>query len=328
MKTKIKHIISVGLFILVFTSCGDDYEIFKEELYEQKAYLISDDENIFPLVYSLEDDAPRATMSIAVSGTNHIDRDASITLERDTILLKKYNLSQFDIEEEKYAKELRPADFTMPSMSVQLKASSADYYETLDVNIDAKVLDKLSPDSSYFIAMNIKSTSGLEINELKRSALYRIYKKNKYSSLKDVAQNQYTMKGYTRKESVSSSYSISGAKYVHPLTKNSVRMFISNTPFEAKLEKIAQYGMIIRVNTDNTLAVEPYNEDAGLLEAELLDASGQEIFINKFVEEKDGDEEIYTFYLYYKYRTRESNSGTWSEWNINQEQIRYKKSNY
>lgn len=311
IKQYIKYIL-IGLFVFTYTSC-DENGIFEKELYEKLVYIVSDENKIFDLVYSLDDESPASEVSVAVSGSRMIDEDVRVTLERDTLLLNKYNTSNFETED-KYAKELGLTLFDIPSMSLVISKDGVNPYETLPVYVSQKTLEALSPDSIYFIPLAIKDISTYEINTEGKNVLCRIHKKNLYAETKNTTF--YTLKGYQIKvkDGVSSTSSISGSKIYHPITHNKVRTFVGNKPFTANIDSITKYAMTITVDTENKVHLEKYNNNSTTLEIEQLDPETTPNFLyqNRY------DKKQNRFFLYYKYRVKDG-SGTWSDWFVIQE---------
>ena len=248
------------------------------------------------------------TVSVAYSGTQKVDDDVQVTLEKDKEILGKYNYSNFDIDEERYAKELKNHCYEMPQMSVLLHHDDVDPYATLPIVMKQEALSALSPDSTYFIPLRIKDVSGYQINEKKRNVLCRIYTYNEYANTKE--STQYTMKGYRIVGDNSSS--ISGSKKVDPVNANSVRMFVGNVKFEANEKVIAKNAVTIEVQKDNSIKMYPYVRDTKTLEVQLMTPpnDSEEDFIYQNVYEKKNKR----FLLYYKYRTRDNENSWWSEW--------------
>ena len=311
MKSRIYYLLIVIVSLLFVWSC-DDYDMFKKELYYKYLYVISDDDNIHDMMFSLDTDTAFSAVSVSCSGTNPVDEEIRFTLEKDLELLDKYNYANFDINEEKYAKELSSDDFYMPSMSAFLKRSSEQVYTTLPIYMTNEKLAELSPDSIYFVPLKIKDASGYEINEKKHNVLCRVYKKNRFADTRK--DNQYTMKGYRTQGIVKSS--ISGTKTVHPLTDNSVRMFVGNVRFVSEVDSISKYAMEVKVNLDSTLLISPYSNE-GKIELEQLDPLQEDQFIynNKY------ETSTNRFLLYYRYRVI-NNQGTWSNWITIQEAVK------
>lgn len=302
-----------ALIFFSFSACNEE-SIFEKELFEKNVYLISDDDNIFSLEFFLEDAMPQSTISLSCSGSLFVDRDVRITLERDTVLLKKYNFSNFGSEENKYAKEVNKTDFVMPSLSSLLEPSNTMGYVALPVYVKLDALETLSPDSIYFMPLNIKDISYYEINETKRNALYRVFVENKYAKTKETTY--YTMKGYQTKENGNTS-GISGTKILHPLTRNSIRFFAGNNNFSNKFEDIEKFAIRAIVNADNSVVLSPYITDGDVLQLEQVTPNvGDPTFVHNNVFDKQTNR----FLLYYKFRVK--TNGVWGEWMTIQESLR------
>ena len=132
---------------LLMIGCDED-AMFKEELYDKYVYIVSNEEQIHNLLFSLNKDKDVCTVSVAYSGTQKVDDDVQVTLEKDKEILGKYNYSNFDIDEERYAKELKNHCYEMPQMSVLLHHDDVDPYATLPIVMKQEALSALSPDST------------------------------------------------------------------------------------------------------------------------------------------------------------------------------------
>lgn len=306
------HII-LGLFVLSFAACDED-KIFNEEQYKKMIYFVSDDDQIYHLEYSLDDEKPVSYVSIAASGTSRIEHDVRVTLEKDTILLNKHNYSNFELAYEKYAKEMQPNSFSIPSMSLYLKQDSKDVYATLPIYVDYEKLISLSPDSSYFIPLSIKDISAYSVNSDKNNALNKVQWFNKYAKTRTPVY--YSIKGSHTKvmDDGNSTSSITGSKVYYPLARNRVRTFIGNRPFIANADSIVKYSIDIAINDDNSLTLSPYKSERDLLEIVQLPPEENPTFIYKNIY----DVEDKRFLLYYKYRVKAADN-TWGDWNIMQE---------
>lgn len=131
MKKYIKVMMAFVLGLLMI-GCDED-AMFREELYDKYIYIVSNEEQIHNLLFSLNKDKDMGTVSVACSGTQKIDNDVQVTLEKDKDILGKYNYSNFDINEEKYAKELKNDSYEMPQMNVLLRHDDIDPYATLPI---------------------------------------------------------------------------------------------------------------------------------------------------------------------------------------------------
>ena len=95
-------------FIGILGSCSNGDEFFEEERYKKEIYVVSDVSQVFQAEYEMtKSDEAVKTLAFAVSGTNPIDRDVNIVVEKDEDLLTKYNYSNYMDETDKYAHGLK-----------------------------------------------------------------------------------------------------------------------------------------------------------------------------------------------------------------------------
>ena len=187
---KTKYIYIAFLTILCggsLVACSNGDEFFKDERYKKMIYAISDNEQIFHAEFELNNEEDIiGVQPFAVSGTNPIDQDVHLTIEKDPELLTEYNYNTYMDETDKYARELKDGDYSLLSSIVEIKAGVNPSYEVgkLQVKIKTSIIEKLSVDSAYFLSFRIKEATPYEINEEKRNVLFRIYKKNQYASQK------------------------------------------------------------------------------------------------------------------------------------------------
>ncbi|WP_029905308.1 DUF1735 domain-containing protein [Prevotella sp. 10(H)] len=310
--TRILILLLIGAGLL---AC-DDYGQYEKEMYEKKIYIVSRAENVFSLVCEFDNLDSLHNISISCSGSNKIERDVTVTLEDDTILLPKYNFSNFDIDSTKYARTLSKWRYRFPSMTMTLKAGEEDVYGLLPFYIHPDNLLGLSPDSIYFIPLAIKSVSDYTVNAEKFNALVRIYLKNKYAETQELSY--YTMKGFYG-SSPDENLVMNTNKAVSPISPNAIRMYMGTTsPAKPTPELIHKSTIKIEVNADRTVDITPYNPDAGTLEVEQLPIPSDNpdfLYTNIFEEIPDKyvkNKMNQRFLLYYRYRTMEN--GSWSNW--------------
>lgn len=284
----------------IMTGCSNGDEYFADERYEKMIGIISDDDQIFHAEYEMtEADEFVKTLAIGVSGTNPIDHDVTVEVERDADVLTQYNYTKYMDETDKYAKELTTDDYSLESSTVGI-STSTDFHDQvakLPIKIKASVLDALSVDDVYMIPLRIKSASPYPVNKDKENVLYRVYKKNAYASQRE--DTYYNATGYT-----GSSY-FTSEKKAQPLTHNSLRVYVGSKEYSSSdsQEKINASAMIITVNADNSVSMAPYSADGGLTVTTLTpatdpaDPSGSYSYGNRY----DPEEKI--FYLYYSYDT-------------------------
>jgi hypothetical protein len=97
---------------------------------------------------------------------------------------------------------------------------------------------------------------------------------------------------------------------VQPLTHDKVRLFAGNNVQNLTTTTVAdinKYAIVVQVQADESVDVSPY----GAIEVEKLNDSGY----NRYAIVKQGDREQRTFFLYYRYRIRNTDGtyGTWME---------------
>lgn len=311
--------IVTGLFLLsAFIAC-DDYGMFEKELYKKQIYFVSNDNLIFPVEYSLDEENNLDHFSIAYGGTTVIDEPVNVSFVIDTTVLDRYNYSMYDIDSSKYAKNLHSSKYKIPNMTVTIKNENPNKpYVAVPLLIEPSALEGLSPDSSYFIPMKITDVSRYEINPKKQTVLCQVFFKNRFASVKD--ETVYYALGYTKSEGRTDSTSLGMNKEVFPISKNTVRVFAGvnayNKESKTLLNDIKMSGLNIEVKTDGSLHL--YSFDPLRFEVEQLNDSP--IYKNIY------DSSTKSFYLHYKYRNRTSNNGVWSKW-ITVSEINTKNSN-
>ena len=285
-------------FVGVLSSCSNGDEFFKEERYKKEIYVVSDASQVFQAEYEMtKSDEAMKTLAFAVSGTNPIDRDVNIVVEKDEELLTEYNYNNYRDATDKYAHGLNEVDYILSSSSVTIKMGTEfkNQVGKLPITLKTSVLENLSVDSIYFIPFRIKEASPYEINEDKRNVLYRIYKKNQYASQRK--NTFYNSIGY-----IGSAF-FTSTKVVQPLSYNKIRVYVGGQVYSTSdtKETINKNAMIITVNEDNTVTMSPYSTEGGLKVTTLVpsdnpnDTSGSYGYRNVY----NPDEQC--FYLYYSY---------------------------
>lgn len=231
----------LGFAIAGFTACETN-EIFNDEQYKKVIYLLSNDDLTFPIEHSLNEEETTGYVTIYIAGSNAIEKDVTITLEHDDELLKEYNLLSFDLEKDKYAKELDKSKYTIDSYTVTMKAGSKTPYVLFPIKIRA---NGLSPDSAYMIPLKIKEFSGYEINPLKSRVLYQTYIKNDFA---EQLTRRYLFMSGTKKDSNDKETKIAGNKIMLPLTKRKVRVCAAiEYADRPTLEQINQKSIVLEV---------------------------------------------------------------------------------
>lgn len=324
---KFRYIIKVLFAVIIsfsIISCNE-YDKFEEELYEKNIYIVSTSNfNIFDLECDMSSDNSEYYISISASGTRKIDQNVQVSLRKDTVLLRQYNYSNYDaFETEKFAQELPSDKFNIPSYDLTLKADNDKVYELFPIKIESENLFYLPPDSTYFIPLAIDKVSAYNVNEDKRNVLVRVVPKNPYARSKETTM--YGLKGFKGANTdlqVHPSIEKSN-KIVQPLTGNSVKMNVGVEDTEVDKmtpTTVARLSMVVTVHEDKSLSIAPYMPEAGLLEVEMLPQPEEYpdfLYVNRYEAVDDPyipDRVNQRFLMYYRYRTRTTNTANWSAW--------------
>lgn len=302
--------ISLPIFItciVAFSIAGCNTDIiYQEEQYKTLVYLLSGSENVYSASYTLNDEEPVRYVTIGCGGSNSNEKDITVTLEPNPVMLDKYNSLNYNYQSE-YAR-LLPADrYTIDSYSVTLPANSDYHYARMPVKVRAL---GLSPDSIYFIPLKIRSVSAYDVNPEKSDVLYRVAIENDYAE--QLVPTYYVKSGtMTNPTTV-----LSGTKLAQPLEKDKVRMFIGNETYGSAttVADIERLSVVVQINEDNTLLVTPY----GSMEVEMLDkVEGYNRYVPELVQ---GTSKQKVFYLNYRFRLKNPN-GSFTGWREVEERL-------
>lgn len=319
--------LSFSLLVAGGLAACEGNEIFEKEQYKKVVYVLSDTDLTFGSSHTLNTPVSTGYITIYVGGTQPIDHDISVTLEKDTTLLEKYNLSNFDLDTAKYAQLLDPSRYTIENYTVLLKAGAEDPYTKLPVEVRTA---GLSPDTTYFIPLRIVDNPGIEINKEKNQVLYRVYIENDFTSQK--RPTVLFMRGTQIGEGdTGKPRQMSANKLLYPLTKRTVRVNagLENSANKADENLINRVGLIMEIQEEKALTIDgkeynpiiltPYKD--AFIQVEQTAATNdkdQTLSIkesNRYITEEDATR----FYLSYKYRTlktaaTEDTPAIWNKW--------------
>lgn len=300
MKMKKVYIFAALFLPLLMTSC-DENEQFRGELYKKVIYLLSTEDYTFQSEHDLGEETT-GYVTVYCGGTQHIDHDVTVMLEPDPDAVGEYNYMYFDLDETRYAHTLEASKYTIDSYQTVLKAGSEDNYTLLPIKIRP---DGLSPDSTYFIPLRIKSISDYETNPDKERVLYQIVLRNKYATMASTTYYQVT--GIEERHFASGDVAggISVTRIFAPLSKNQVRCFAgTNTynPSNVTKAEIDKYAMTLTINSDNSITITPY----GNIEVEMLGGAEDNYF-------EIDSRERFVFNLHYRYKDLLNNESVWIE---------------
>lgn len=322
MKSITKYIMYC-VALMGLTACNEN-SIFEGELYKKVVYVLSETDLTFPVYHSLNTPTSVGYITIYAGGTLAIDQDVTVTLERDPDLLDKYNHDNFDLAEEKYAKELDPSRYTIKSYTAVMKVGNPDPYVKLPVEVKT---EGLSPDTTYLIPLRIASCTPYEVNKDKSRVLYRVYIENDFTSQKSPLT--VFMRGTQLRENDAKPTQISANKILYPLSKRGVRLNagLENSANKGDLELINKSSLIMEIgdeeltyidgNKYNALTLKPYKSE--WIEVEQLGGVADDDTpltaqqANRYITV----DEVTRFYLSYRYRTLKTaaEGDTPAEWN-------------
>jgi hypothetical protein len=294
-----------------FYGCNED-AIFEKEQYEKILCLLGDDSRIFTVVHSLDEDITTGNFSVIIGGSEHFDEDVTVEFEPETELLAQYNKKNFDINIGKYAQQLPANRYTIPSMSLTIKAGDNQQYGLLPVQVNTA---GLSPDTTYVIPLRIKSVSKYALNPEKTNVLYQIRTKNHYASQSPVTD--YGSRGTTQGENADAPEALNITKRIVPISKDMIRMYPGRLNYDDRTATIAELesnAIFIRINSNSSIDLLPY----GTVQIEKIDEYSTD---NIYEEVPYGNLNRCTFYLHYKYRTQHDD-GTYGEWIFVNESLR------
>ncbi|MGN0022305.1 MAG: BT_3044 domain-containing protein [Sphingobacterium hotanense] len=282
-----RRYIAMMALVGMLSSCKDN-ELFEKEMYKNVVALISSSyHNTFQEVVPLTGGETLGYIAASVGGTHLPESDLVIELAEDQEPLDAYNRSLFDLDEKLYAKLLPREKYKIEDYKIQIKAGERTGKTQVKLLVDG-----LSPDSTYFIALKASEVGAVEINEKKKTILYQIQIKNAYAS--QASDAFYTMAGSAN------DIVTAGNKKLYPLTKNSVRVVAGNESFENSEAAIAKTSMILEVGADNKVTIKPYKD------LQIKQLEGDERYPNTYHLEESFGRKFHVFNLKYEYQVGET----------------------
>lgn len=315
--------IAVGLLLTSLWACSQN-DLFTKEQYKKVVFLLSQDNKTFPVVHNLNETSSTGYVTVYVGGTVEIDQDVTVTLGVDETLLDEYNKSNFDIDSSKFAKTLSLDRYKIDNYTVTLKAGSENPYVLVPIQVTP---EGLSPDSAYFIPLQIVSISNYEVNEEKDNVLYQVILENDYAE--QANQTLLFMKGTKREENTAMPIKVATNKRLYPLTKNSVRL---NAGMENSANTVDQdlhnkFSLIMTISNEEIvdkkgqsyrpLSLVPYRSN--LIQVEQLAYADDDLVqtvqeANRYLTDAFG---VTRYFLSYRYRIAKTmdDNGNATEWN-------------
>jgi hypothetical protein len=212
------------------------------------------------------------------------------------------------VETEKFAQYLPAGKFDIDSYNLTIPAGGRDGRMAIRVRPAG-----LSPDSVYFIPVNVDSYSAYEVNPDKSDVLYRVLIKNKYAT--QASTTNYTLRG-TR-----DGVNVMGVKQMHPVSSNQVRIMAGTDAFQANVNVINNSCIILTIGDDGRISISPFKN----MTVEQVD--GDPDFPNIFRVDDDGYNIYKAFLLSYKYTSGTTTYTMKEELRIRLEKDEYDKFN-
>lgn len=310
MKTKHIYLIVCILIAYSFVRCSEGIFDFNQEQYKKTVYIMSNNTMIYDRMTADMDKAEDTLyVTVGVGGTQATTENIAFSIELADSLLNAYNKSNFDIDTASYAKFLPLDNYTLPSLDGTIKKGE----NTAVIPVYLKHLDKLSPDSVYFLDIKIAHIDKFEINKNKKESLFRIHWKNKWSNTKNLPVYSVMAQKWTENkiwsiplndsiyQSNNDTSKISASPRIYPLTRNKVRV-AAGSEKSGTLEEINSNSLILEITENNNVIIKPYKN----IRVEQINGSIE--FPNRYIDEKivtPGGQSTYykTFMLHYRYKT-------------------------
>lgn len=310
MKNSIK-VICCTLLGLAFASC-DTYD-FEQEQYKNQINLLSNSQMIYDRqVADLSTGSDTIYLVASLSGTKASDKAFNVALVEADSLFNAYNKSNFDIETNRYARMLPKECYTIPVVEQRIPAGVSQ----VKFPVYLHNLDKLSPDSIYFIDYKLDSSKTEEFNPKKKEVLLRIFKKNEFSTTQKNTYYNYTSSYITTLDANNPFVRRpTSSNQVFALGGNTVRMMAGDEElgeYKTAYNRINERSIIVTIGSQtskNPLArnvtIEPYKS------VDVVQLTPSEIYDNTFliniISTPDGRSTYYKeFRLHYKYRLKQS----------------------
>ncbi len=310
MKNSIKKACCIILGVAMIACNSYDFE---QEQYRNEVYLLSNSQMIYDKqVADLSKNSDTIYLVAGLSGTLNADKAFRVSLMEADSLIRAYNKSNFDIDIDRYARLLPKECYTIPSLEGEIPAGETQ----VKIPVYLQNLDKLSPDSIYFLDYQIDPLGTDAFNPKKEEVLLRIFKENEFSSTQRNVYYNYTSSYVTILDLNNPLVRRpTSSNQVFPLGGNSVRMMAGDEElgeYKTGYDRINERSIIITIGdqtSKNPLArnvtIAPYKtiDVVQLTPFETYDNT----FLINIISTPDGRNTYYKeFRLHYKYRLNEA----------------------
>lgn len=314
-KNIVNRACSAAMCAVVMTGCSNQ-DFYNKEMFEPVVYLQSstNNQNVYTLELPLSEPSPAtAYFSVGIGGSTPNPEEVIVELESDTVLFDQYNRINFVLDTPRFARYLPEERFEVSSSTVRIPANANDQYVQVPVAVNHH---GLSPDSTYFIPLSIKSVSRYSINPAKKNALIRVAVKNDYA--RQTVQTVYSQGGTVQADGASIPSVVSANKTVVPLSGDEIRLLPGNVAQPSAADVNAAFyrnnAIVAKINADSTVSISSFAN----VQLEQIEAEGY----NRYYIAPDADGlPMHFFDLAYRYRLP-TGSGTYGVWNTVRETLR------
>ncbi len=311
MNNKINKLLLLVVGITLF-SC-ETYD-FDQEQYKKESYLLQNSDGVYDrqcVAMDAETSANGAFINLVVgiSGSQLPSENVPVSIIHSDSLFKAFNKSNYDIDSTRFAKLLPEECYEEPALNGVIKAGESQ----VKFPIKLKNLEKLSPDSIYFLNYKLDPKSTTPFNNKKKEVLLRIHWKNEFASTQTRVMYNYnstTVVNLSNGETARPTNTLQA----FPLTVNSVRMLAGNEDYgdyKKAAPQIRQKCVVLTVGkqlqTDpkkREVVVTPYSDNE--MEVVMLNPIGEydnTFYLNELIALGGGNSTYYKeFRVHYKYR--------------------------
>lgn len=305
-----KKIVTIILCSALVVISGCENYDFAQEQYRKEVNLLSNSGLVYDRqVAELQQGGDTLFVVASLSGSQASDESVTVGLQNSDTLLRAYNKSNFDINKARFAKYLPQECYEFPTMEMTIPAGSSKAM----FPVCLKNLDKISPDSIYFLEYKIDSLKTPNYNPNKRHVLLRIHKENYYASTQTATYYNYTSSTIIipNTDGTSEVRRPTNSNRVFPISENSVRLMAGDESFSdytTALDIINKGSIILEMGEqlpENPLAKEltilPY-KDIDVVQLTPIGEYDNTYLLN-VIRTPDGRATYYKeFRLHYKYR--------------------------
>ena len=307
-----KKIVTIILCSALVVISGCDNYDFAQEQFRKEVNLLSNSSLVYDRqVAELQQGGDTLFVVASLSGSQASDESFTVALQNSDTLLRAYNKSNFDINKARFAKYLPEECYDFPTMEMTIPAGSSKAM----FPVYLKNLDKISPDSIYFLEYKIDSLKTPDCNPKKRHVLLRIHKENYYASTQTATYYNYTSSTIIipNTDGTSEVRRPTNSNRVFPVSENSVRLMAGDESFSdytTALDIINKGSIILEMGEqlpENPLAKEltilPY-KDIDVMQLTPIGEYDNTYLLN-VIRTPDGRATYYKeFRLHYKYRLK------------------------